>query len=266
MCLKGKRYNDASSSSSSSKRGSIEQQSMDSRRNAVRAWGNQSLCVADPDVFEIMEKEKMKQFKGIKLIASENFVCQAVMEALGSHLTNKYSEGLPGARYCVGNQYIDEIEMLCWDRALAAFNLDPDNWGQKKLNIKFNGSFCPSDPLHVIASRGFRHLSLLLCPPSTVRHSSTVTTKPSHNRTPTPPHRHAPPLLRRTRSQTRPHHLPQTRPSPHRGHLLRSTRPTRSQNPRPRLRQPPPTPRRPVPLLWLLRRHLLSLRPLLAPS
>ncbi|KAA8536557.1 hypothetical protein F0562_029035 [Nyssa sinensis] len=129
MCLKRKRDSDASSSSSSSKRGSIEQQSMESRRNAVRAWGNQSLRVADPDVFEIMEKEKMRQFKGIELIASENFVCQAVMEALGSHLTNKYSEGMPGARYYVGNQYIDEIEMLCWDRALAAFNLDPDNWG-----------------------------------------------------------------------------------------------------------------------------------------
>ncbi|KAI4296231.1 hypothetical protein L6164_036205 [Bauhinia variegata] len=51
------------------------------------------------------------------------------MEALGSHLTNKYSEGMPGARYYVGNDYIDEIETLCCERALAAFSLDPKNWG-----------------------------------------------------------------------------------------------------------------------------------------
>ncbi|XP_059653507.1 serine hydroxymethyltransferase 7-like [Cornus florida] len=125
MCLKRKRECE----SSSLKRISVDQHSLESRRNAVRAWGNQSLRVADPDVFEIMEKEKKRQFKGIELIASENFVCQAVMEALGSHLTNKYSEGMPGSRYYVGNQYIDEIEILCCKRALVAFNLDPENWG-----------------------------------------------------------------------------------------------------------------------------------------
>uniref|UniRef100_A0A5B6ZLP6 Serine hydroxymethyltransferase n=1 Tax=Davidia involucrata TaxID=16924 RepID=A0A5B6ZLP6_DAVIN len=129
MCLKRKKDGESSSSSSSLKRGCVEQQGLESRRNAVRAWGNQSLRVADPDVFEIMEKEKQRQFRGIELIASENFVCQAVMEALGSHLTNKYSEGMPGARYYGGNQYIDEIETLCCERALAAFNLDPENWG-----------------------------------------------------------------------------------------------------------------------------------------
>ncbi|KAA8545510.1 hypothetical protein F0562_020294 [Nyssa sinensis] len=129
MCLKRKKDGESSSSSSSSKRACTEQQGLESRRNAVRAWGNQSLRVADPDVFMIMEKEKQRQYKGIELIASENFVCQAVMEALGSHLTNKYSEGMPGARYYCGNQYIDEIETLCCERALAAFNLDPENWG-----------------------------------------------------------------------------------------------------------------------------------------
>lgn len=102
---------------------------MESRRNAVRAWGNQSLQEADPDIFDIMEKEKGRQFKGIELIASENFVCKAVMEALGSFLTNKYSEGMPGARYYGGNQYIDEIETLCCERALTAFGLDSESWG-----------------------------------------------------------------------------------------------------------------------------------------
>lgn len=101
----------------------------ESRMASLRYWGNQTLREADPDLFSIMKKEKDRQFKGIELIASENFVCKAVMEALGSHLTNKYSEGMPGARYYGGNQYIDEIETLCQERALAAFGLDPENWG-----------------------------------------------------------------------------------------------------------------------------------------
>ncbi|KAJ0232765.1 Serine hydroxymethyltransferase 7 [Hirschfeldia incana] len=102
---------------------------LESRRAAVRAWGDQPLHLADPDIHEIMEKEKQRQVKGIELIASENFVCRAVMEALGSHLTNKYSEGMPGARYYTGNQYIDQIENLCIARALTAFGLESDKWG-----------------------------------------------------------------------------------------------------------------------------------------
>ncbi|KAL0422270.1 UNVERIFIED_CONTAM: Serine hydroxymethyltransferase 7 [Sesamum latifolium] len=133
MTLKRKRENDSASStsttSSSSKGFRLSSNEMESRRSAVRAWGNQSLQNADPDIFKIMEKEKQRQFNGIELIASENFVCRAVMEALGSHLTNKYSEGMPGARYYGGNLYIDEIETLCCERALAAFGLDPESWG-----------------------------------------------------------------------------------------------------------------------------------------
>ncbi|XP_031272998.1 serine hydroxymethyltransferase 7 [Pistacia vera] len=102
---------------------------LEGRRASVRAWGNQPLAAADPEIHDIMEKEKKRQFSGIELIASENFVCRAVMEALGSHLTNKYSEGFPGARYYTGNQYIDQIESLCIERALKAFNLDSDKWG-----------------------------------------------------------------------------------------------------------------------------------------
>ncbi|GLJ24140.1 hypothetical protein SUGI_0460540 [Cryptomeria japonica] len=102
---------------------------METRRGAVRAWGNQPLSAADPDLWDIMEKEKQRQWKGIELIASENFVCQAVIEALGSHLTNKYSEGLPGARYYGGNEYIDQIESMCCQRALTAFHLEPEKWG-----------------------------------------------------------------------------------------------------------------------------------------
>mmetsp|Transcript_4596 Transcript_4596/g.6997 ORF Transcript_4596/g.6997 Transcript_4596/m.6997 type:complete len:101 (-) Transcript_4596:1154-1456(-) len=72
-----------------------------------------SLKDHDPELFAIIEKEKLRQFGGIELIASENFVYKYVLEALGSPLTNKYSEGYPGARYYGGNQHIDEVERLC---------------------------------------------------------------------------------------------------------------------------------------------------------
>nr|GMC81355.1 serine hydroxymethyltransferase 7-like [Ipomoea batatas] len=131
MCFKRKRDTDLNSPLKSLRAANSgeQQQGLEFRRNAVRAWGNQGLSLADPEVFEMMEKEKLRQYKGIELIASENFVCKAVMEALGSHLTNKYSEGMPGARYYGGNQFIDEIETLCCERALAAFGLDSENWG-----------------------------------------------------------------------------------------------------------------------------------------
>nr|XP_024374345.1 serine hydroxymethyltransferase 4-like isoform X2 [Physcomitrium patens] len=101
----------------------------ESRKRAVRDWGNRPLAEVDPDLWKIMEKEKSRQWKGIELVASENFTSLAVFEALGSHLTNKYSEGLPGSRYYKGNEYIDQIESLCISRALAAFHLDNERWG-----------------------------------------------------------------------------------------------------------------------------------------
>ncbi|KAL5789714.1 hypothetical protein ACOSQ2_004602 [Xanthoceras sorbifolium] len=98
-------------------------------RTGTGWWGNQPIRVADPEIYGVMEEEKKRQFNGIELIASENYVCRAVMEALGSHLTNKYSEGMPGARYYGGNDYIDEIEKLCCKRALLAFDLEEEYWG-----------------------------------------------------------------------------------------------------------------------------------------
>ncbi|XP_027330897.1 serine hydroxymethyltransferase 3, chloroplastic isoform X2 [Abrus precatorius] len=84
---------------------------------------------ADSEVCAIINKEKDRQFKSLELIASENFTSRAVMEAVGSCLTNKYSEGLPGKRYYGGNEYIDELEILCQERALAAFHVDGNKWG-----------------------------------------------------------------------------------------------------------------------------------------
>ncbi|KAJ7577112.1 serine hydroxymethyltransferase [Mycena floridula] len=87
------------------------------------------LAEIDPEVQNIIDKETWRQFTGLALIASENLTSRAVMEASGTILTNKYSEGLPNARYYGGNEYIDELEILCGKRALQAFNLDPAKWG-----------------------------------------------------------------------------------------------------------------------------------------
>ncbi|KAH9229330.1 hypothetical protein K456DRAFT_1752761 [Colletotrichum gloeosporioides 23] len=84
---------------------------------------------ADPAVFDIIEKEKNRQKHFINLIPSENFTSQAVLDALGSVMQNKYSEGYPGARYYGGNEFIDQAERLCQQRALEAFGLDATQWG-----------------------------------------------------------------------------------------------------------------------------------------
>uniref|UniRef100_A0A7S0XKF2 glycine hydroxymethyltransferase n=1 Tax=Erythrolobus madagascarensis TaxID=708628 RepID=A0A7S0XKF2_9RHOD len=91
--------------------------------------GNRALDVADEEMHALVMREKERQFHGIELIASENFTSRAVMEALGSCLTNKYSEGQVGARYYGGNEVIDEVESLVMKRALEVFSLDPEQWG-----------------------------------------------------------------------------------------------------------------------------------------
>jgi glycine hydroxymethyltransferase len=97
-----------------------------------------TLAEADPEVQQIIEDETWRQFSGLELIASENLTSAAVMEANGSILTNKYSEGLPGARYYGGNEHIDRLEILCQQRALKAFDLDPKIWG---VNVQpYSGS------------------------------------------------------------------------------------------------------------------------------
>ena len=74
-----------------------------------------------------MRKEWHRQQDGLELIASENFVSESVMDCMGSHLTNKYAEGLPGARYYGGCQFVDEIEQLAIDRACKLFGADHAN-------------------------------------------------------------------------------------------------------------------------------------------
>ena len=99
---------------------------------------NTLLKVKDPQIYQLINKEFSRQKRGLELIASENFTSRAVLECLGSVLTNKYSEGLPEARYYGGCEVIDEIETLCQKRALAAYHLDPESWG---VNVQpYSGS------------------------------------------------------------------------------------------------------------------------------
>ena len=94
----------------------------------------------DPAVYDAMMRELQRQRDHIELIASENFVSPAVMEAMGSHLTNKYAEGYPGARYYGGCQYVDEVENLARDRAVQLFgaehaNVQPHSGSQANVAV-----------------------------------------------------------------------------------------------------------------------------------
>eukprot|EP00811_Abedinium_folium_P021846 NODE_3105_length_2091_cov_12.275458.p1 GENE.NODE_3105_length_2091_cov_12.275458~~NODE_3105_length_2091_cov_12.275458.p1 ORF type:complete len:495 (+),score=148.42 NODE_3105_length_2091_cov_12.275458:127-1485(+) len=100
--------------------------------------GKRALSEVDPEMHDLLQQERKRQMRSIELIASENFTSKAVLELLGSELTNKYSEGQAGARYYGGNEVIDKIENLCKTRALAAFSLDDQEWG---VNVQpYSGS------------------------------------------------------------------------------------------------------------------------------
>ena len=87
----------------------------------------QRLSEADPDVFRLIREETRRQAEGLELIASENFVSPAVLEALGSSLTNKYAEGYPGKRYYGGCEGGDQVEQLAIDRGKQLFGADHAN-------------------------------------------------------------------------------------------------------------------------------------------
>ncbi len=82
----------------------------------------------DKEIEKLIKTEKARQKKVINLIASENYVSDDVLEALGSELTNKYAEGYSGKRYYGGNEISDKIEDVCVSRALKLFKLSPKNW------------------------------------------------------------------------------------------------------------------------------------------
>lgn len=95
---------------------------------------------SDPELYGAMEKELQRQRDHIELIASENFTSPAVMAAVGSHLTNKYAEGYPGARYYGGCEYVDVVEQLAIDRAKELFgaehaNVQPHSGSQANVAV-----------------------------------------------------------------------------------------------------------------------------------
>ena len=96
----------------------------------------------DSEVYDSMMRELDRQEHNIELIASENFVSPAVMQAMGSHLTNKYAEGYPGKRYYGGCEFVDEVEDLARDRAKKLFgaehaNVQPHSGAQANTAVYF---------------------------------------------------------------------------------------------------------------------------------
>src|SRR5215813_3607817 len=85
------------------------------------------LAEVDPEVFEALQQETRRQHTQIELIASENFVSEAVLEAAGSVFTNKYAEGYPGKRYYAGCEFADVVEELARERALKLFGAEYAN-------------------------------------------------------------------------------------------------------------------------------------------
>ena len=100
--------------------------------------GEKPLEEVDPEIFDIIEMEKRRQWSGLELIASENLTSKAVMTCLGSCKANKYAECLPGKRYYGGTEFVDKIEVLCQERALKAYSLNPEQWA---VNVQpYSGS------------------------------------------------------------------------------------------------------------------------------
>lgn len=102
-----------------------------------------SLSNADVEIFQAIEKERKRQDQSLELIASENFVSEDVMEAMGSVLTNKYAEGYPGRRYYGGCEYVDVVENLAIDRLKEVFgakyaNVQPHSGAQANMAVFFS--------------------------------------------------------------------------------------------------------------------------------
>ena len=100
------------------------------------------LCDTDKEIADLIDEEKKRQQNGIELIASENFTSEAVMEAMGSYLTNKYAEGYPGKRYYGGCYVVDKVEKLAIERAKKLFgaehaNVQPHSGAQANMSVYF---------------------------------------------------------------------------------------------------------------------------------
>jgi len=117
----------------------------------------------DPELAAMMNRELLRQQDGLELIASENFASTAVIAAMGSILTNKYAEGLPGKRYYGGCQHVDEIEALCIQRAKDLFgaefaNVQPHSGAQANMAVQL-ALLQPGDTLMGMSLANGGHLS-----------------------------------------------------------------------------------------------------------
>ncbi len=115
---------------------------MPGRRSSESAGGPRTLADTDPEVAAAIRNETMRQAEGLELIASENFVSSAILEAAGSVLTNKYAEGYPGRRDYGGCEFVDVIESLAISRARALFkadhaNVQPHSCAQANMSAYF---------------------------------------------------------------------------------------------------------------------------------
>src|SRR3990170_3951332 len=110
----------------------------------TRGLALESIADVEPVLWDAMQGERRRQHDNIELIASENYVSAAVMEAQGSWLTNKYAEGLPGKRYYGGCEFVDVAEVLAQERALALYpgaehvNVQPHSGAQANMAAYFS--------------------------------------------------------------------------------------------------------------------------------
>lgn len=115
---------------------------------------------SDKEVYALLQKEQKRQKEWLNLIASENYTSKAVLEAEGTVLTNKYSEGYPGMRHYGGNEVVDQVETLCQDRALSLFDLHPSKWGVNVQSIA--GTQANSQVYHALMKPHERLMGLSL--------------------------------------------------------------------------------------------------------
>lgn len=127
-----------------------------------------SVKTMDPEIFDIIQRERARQEDGLELIASENYTSQAVMEAQGSILTNKYAEGLPNKRYYGGCEFVDQAELLAIDRVNKIF-------GSKFANVQpHSGSQANMGAYFAILSHGDKVLGMNLAEGGHLTHGSPV--------------------------------------------------------------------------------------------
>ncbi len=126
----------------------------------------------DKQIFKLLLDEKKRQKSVVNLIASENYVSNDVLSALGSETTNKYAEGYPGKRYYAGNQIVDKIEILAQKRALKLFRLNPKKWG---VNVQpLSGSPANIAVYHALVKSGAKIMGMDLAHGGHLTHGHNV--------------------------------------------------------------------------------------------